>query len=148
MFGFTQGCLPTHRWDELNAFFKKSGWSGNELCGSGVGTRVAADQYASDTISLQNIVQNTYKDMESKPLTIAPEGFFDANWFKEFLDKSGKSVEVITHCIYNLGLGVDHQHLVDMIIDPSYLDGEINTFSQLENIVKSSATSAVAWVGE
>ncbi|KAK1582048.1 hypothetical protein Q3G72_011382 [Acer saccharum] len=125
MFGFTQGCLPTHRWDELNAFFKKSGtkiifglnaltgrtiwpdgakrawdytnaesvirytvqknysihgWElGNELCGSGVGTRVAADQYASDTISLQNIVQNTYKDMESKPLTIAPEGFFDAN---------------------------------------------------------------------
>ncbi|KAK1548836.1 hypothetical protein Q3G72_017876 [Acer saccharum] len=106
MFGFTQGCLPTHRWDELNAFFKKSGlnaftgrtiqpdgakgawdytnaeslvrytvqknysihgWElGNELCGSGVGTRVAADQYASDTISLQNIVQNTYKDMESK----------------------------------------------------------------------------------
>ncbi|KAK1582213.1 hypothetical protein Q3G72_012885 [Acer saccharum] len=102
MFGFTQGCLPTHRWDELNAFFKKSGtkiifglnaltgrtiwpdgakrawdytnaeslirytvqknysihgWElGNELCGSGVRTRVAADQYASDTISLQNIV--------------------------------------------------------------------------------------------
>ncbi|KAK1582412.1 hypothetical protein Q3G72_014723 [Acer saccharum] len=85
--------------------------------------------------------------MESKPLTIAPEGFFDANWFKEFLDKSGKSVEVVTYHIYNLGLGVD-QHLVDKIIDPSHHDGEINTFSQLENIVKGSATSAVAWVGE
>ncbi|KAK3213089.1 hypothetical protein Dsin_017795 [Dipteronia sinensis] len=218
MFGFTQGCLPMQRWDELNAFFKKSGakiifglnaltgrtiqpdgakgawdftnaeslirytvqknysihgWElGNELSGSGVGTRVDADQYASDTISLQNIVQNIYKDVEPKPLTIAPGGFFDANWFKEFLDKSGKSVEVVTHHIYNLGpgivvcwknmilevplcssnltfsfTGVD-QHLVEKIIDPSYLDGEINTFSQLENIVKSSATSAVAWVGE
>ncbi|KAK0572557.1 hypothetical protein LWI29_033445 [Acer saccharum] len=193
MFGFTQGCLPLHRWDELNAFFKKSGariifglnaltgrtiqpdgakgawdytnaeslirytvqknysirgWElGNELCGSGVGTKVAADQYASDTISLRNIVQNIYKDVEPKPLTIAPGGFFDANWFKEFLDKSGKSVEVVTHHIYNLGPGVD-QHLFEKIIDPSYLDGGIETFSQLENIVKSSATSAVAWVGE
>ena len=76
------------------------------MCGSGVGTRIAADQYASDIISLRNIVQNIYKDVEPKPLTIAPGGFFDANWFKEFLDKSGKSVEVVTHHIYNLGPGI------------------------------------------
>ncbi|XP_065848940.1 heparanase-like protein 3 [Euphorbia lathyris] len=194
MFGFTQGCLPMYRWDELNAFFSKSGakiifglnaltgrsiqsdgssagaWNhtnaesfitytvkknylihgwelGNELCGSGVGTRVAADQYASDTISLYNIVQKVYSDMKPKPLIISPGGFYDANWFKQFIDKTGNSVDVITHHIYNLGPGVD-QHLVEKILDPSYLDGEANTFHGLQSILKSSATSATAWVGE
>ncbi|KAJ4709097.1 Heparanase-like protein 3 [Melia azedarach] len=194
MFGFTQGCLPMHRWDELNAFFKKSGakiifglnaltgrtirpdgsaqgawdytnseslirytveknymihgWElGNELSGSGVGTRIAEDQYASDTIALQNIVQKIYKGVDYMPLIIAPGGFFDRNWFKEFIDKSGRSLDVVTHHIYNLGPGVD-QHLVEKILDPSYLDGEIKTFSELENTIKSSGTSAVAWVGE
>ena len=80
-------------------------FTGNELCGSGVGVRVAADQYASDTISLQYIVQDVYKGTETKPLVIAPGGFFDANWFKEFVDKTTKSLDVITHHIYNLGPG-------------------------------------------
>ena len=44
-------------------------------------------------------------------------------------------------------VGVD-QHLVEKILDPSYLDGEANTFRSLHNIVRSSETSAVAWVGE
>ncbi|OAY46998.1 heparanase-like protein 3 [Manihot esculenta] len=194
MFGFTQGCLPMYRWDELNEFFKKSGakiifglnalagrsiqsdgsaagaWNytnaesfisytirknysihgwelGNELSGSGVGTRIAADQYAADTISLYKIVQKIYSGAESKPLVIAPGGFFDANWFKEFIDKTGNSVDVITHHIYNLGPGVD-EHLVEKILNPSYLDGEADTFSGLQNTLKSSATSATAWVGE
>jgi heparanase 1 len=71
-----------------------------------VGTRVAADQYALDTISLRRIVQNIYKEIEPKPLIIAPGGFFDANWFKEFLDKATISLDVITHHIYNLGPGI------------------------------------------
>lgn len=81
-------------------------WSGNELSGNGVGTRVAADQYATDTISLRNVVQKIYTGVHSKPLIIAPGGFFDANWFKEFLDKSGQSLDVTTHHIYNLGPGM------------------------------------------
>lgn len=80
--------------------------SGNELCGNGVGARIAADQYASDTISLYNIVKNIYSAIESKPLVIAPGGFFDANWFKVFIDKTGNSLDVITHHIYNLGPGI------------------------------------------
>lgn len=78
---------------------------GNELSGSGVGVRVAADQYASDTISLQKVVQDIYKSNETRPLTIAPGGFFDENWFKEFVDKTNNSVDVLTHHIYNLGPG-------------------------------------------
>ncbi|XWS17077.1 hypothetical protein CRYUN_Cryun33cG0037000 [Craigia yunnanensis] len=194
MFGFTQGCLPMNRWDELNAFFAKAGakiifglnalagrsiksdgstvgaWNytnaesfirytvgknyaihgwelGNELCGSGVGARVTANQYAADTAALQSIVQTIYRDVDLKPLVIAPGGFYDSNWFKEFIDKTTKSLDVVTHHIYNLGPGVD-DHLVEKILNPSVLDGESRTFSGLHNIIKSSTTSATAWVGE
>ncbi|GMP60249.1 hypothetical protein CsSME_00023191 [Camellia sinensis var. sinensis] len=194
LFGFTEGCLPLSRWDELNAFFNKSGalvifglnalngrsmqsggsavgawdstnaeslmrytvkkgyqihgWElGNELSGNGVGVRVAADQYASDMISLQNLVQDIYRSIKSKPLILAPGGFFDAKWFTAFLDKTTKSLDVVTHHIYNLGPGVD-EHLVEKILNPSYLDGEADTFSKLQSTLKSSPTSATAWVGE
>nr|GLL29840.1 heparanase-like protein 3 [Ipomoea trifida] len=124
------------------------GWElGNELSGSGVGVRVAADQYASDTSHLHNIVQNIYKDASYKPLIIAPGGFFDANWFTEFVDKTNNSLDVITHHIYNLGPGRD-EHLIEKILDPSYLDGEADTFNLLRSILNSSETSVNAWVGE
>ncbi|XVE71532.1 hypothetical protein DITRI_Ditri10aG0158300 [Diplodiscus trichospermus] len=194
MFGFTQGCLPMHRWDELNAFFEKAGakvifglnaltgrsiksdgstvgaWNytnaesfirytaekhytihgwelGNELSGNGVGARITANQYAADTAALKSIVQKIYRDFDLKPLVIAPGGFYDSNWFKEFIDKTTKSLDVVTHHIYNLGPGVD-EHLVEKILNPSVLDGVSTTFSGLHNIIKSSATSATAWVGE
>ncbi|KAG4930101.1 hypothetical protein JHK86_047062 [Glycine max] len=194
LFGFTQGCLPMYRWDELNSFFQKAGvkvvfglnalagkslksgsavgpWNytnaeslirytvrkkytihgwelGNELCGNGIGASVAADQYAFDVGALRNIVENAYRGFEhNKPLVIAPGGFFDSDWFKEFISKSGKSVDVVTHHIYNLGPGVD-DHITEKILDPSYLDGEANTFSSLKSIVQSSATSVKSWVGE
>ncbi|XP_007011803.2 PREDICTED: heparanase-like protein 3 [Theobroma cacao] len=194
IFGFSKGCLPMSRWDELNIFFKKAGamvvfglnalsgrtigpdgsaigaWNssnaeslirytvnkgytiygwelGNELCGSGVGVRVSADRYASDVNSLQNIVQNIYKGFEVKPLVIAPGGFFDANWFTEFVKETPKSLQVVTQHIYNLGAGNDNQ-LTNKILDPSYLDGGNQPFGDLQAILKNSGTSAVAWVGE
>lgn len=145
-------------WDHTNAesfiryTVKKNytihGWElGNELSGNGVGTRVTAEQYASDTIALQNMVQSIYKDIEYKPLIISPGGFFDENWFKEFIDKTTQSLDVVTHHIYNLGSGVD-EHLVERILDPSYLDGMADTFYKLHEILRNSPTSAKAWVGE
>ncbi|XP_015886732.3 heparanase-like protein 3 isoform X1 [Ziziphus jujuba] len=192
--GFSQGCLPMSRWDELNIFFKRTGavvffglnalsgrtidsqgsaigawdssnaesliqytvnkgytihgWElGNELSGRGIGERVAAFQYASDINTLQHIVQKIYAGSEVKPLVLAPGGFFDANWFAEFIDKTTKSLQVVTHHIYNLGPGND-EHLIDKILDPSYLGGESSSFSSLQSILKKSGTSAVAWVGE
>ncbi|GAV60542.1 Glyco_hydro_79n domain-containing protein [Cephalotus follicularis] len=194
MFGFSQGCLPMSRWDELNSFFKEAGavvtfglnalsgrvigpdgsavgaWNfsnaealirytvnkgyiiygwelGNELSGNGVGANIAADQYASDANSLQNLVQTIYSGFATKPLVIAPGGFFDANWFKEFINKSPNSLQVVTHHIYNLGPGVD-DHLIDKILNPSYLESGSSPFINLQSILKTSATSVVAWVGE
>nr|CAD1827777.1 unnamed protein product [Ananas comosus var. bracteatus] len=195
MFGFSEGCLPLHRWDELNDFFRKTGaviifglnalngrirlrdgslggpWNstnaasfiqytvdkgytihgwelGNELSGSGVGARIGADQYAADVITLKSIVDTTYQSSSSKPLVLAPGGFFDANWFRELISKTKPNyLDAITHHIYNLGAGVDSR-LINRILDPSYLDGEISTFRNLQGILKASGTSTVAWVGE
>lgn len=38
--------------------------------------------------------------------------------------------------------------MIEKILDPSYLDGEAKTFKDLQSIVKSSGSGAVAWVGE
>ncbi|KAI4377183.1 hypothetical protein MLD38_014855 [Melastoma candidum] len=194
IFGFSEGCLPLSRWDQLNTFFQESGaqiifglnvlagrtlrsgfpaagawdhrnaesfmrytvsknytifgWElGNELCGNGVGTKVSAGQYAVDTISLMNLVQDIYNGVEPKPLVLGPGGFFDTAWFTEYLNKSGSSVNVATHHIYNLGPGSD-AHLIEKILDQTILDGVASTFQGLQSTLKSSSTSAVAWVGE
>jgi heparanase 1 len=154
MFGFSEGCLPMSRWDELNIFFKKAGavvvfglnelsgktinsqgpavgaWNssdaeslmrytvnkgytihgwelGNELSEKGIGTRVSADQYASDINTLQDKVQNIYAGFDVKPQVMGPGGFFngDADWFTQFIEKTTKSLQVVTHHIYNLGPG-------------------------------------------
>ncbi|XP_023759955.1 heparanase-like protein 3 [Lactuca sativa] len=120
---------------------------GNELSGSGVGAKVTASQYAIDTITLKNIVEEIYDGIEPKPLIISPGGFFDAKWFKDFINKTTEILDVVTHHIYNLGPGVD-QHLVEKILNPSVLDNEIDTFKQLENILEASGSLASAWVGE
>jgi heparanase 1 len=50
-------------------------------------------------------VQNVYAGFKVKPQVIAPGGFFDANWFTEFIKKTPKSLQVVSHHIYNLGPG-------------------------------------------
>ena len=55
--------------------------------------------------------------------------------------------EVRSHRTYFLSTGVD-EHLVERILDPSYLDGMADTFYKLHEILRNSPTSAKAWVGE
>jgi heparanase len=45
------------------------------------------------------------------------------------------------------GAGVD-THIIEKILNPSYLDGISSTFSNLQGILNSAGTSTVAWVGE
>ncbi|ONM01547.1 Heparanase-like protein 1 [Zea mays] len=80
---------------------------GNELSGSGVGASVAAEQYGKDLVVLQTIVNELYGD-SSKPLVVAPGGFYDQKWFAQLLEASGPNVlNAVTHHIYNLGAGGD-----------------------------------------
>ncbi|KAF4373109.1 hypothetical protein F8388_019291 [Cannabis sativa] len=151
--------LATGAWDSTNAEslirytvnkgYQIHGWElGNEVSGNGIGARITAEQYASDINHLQNIVKKIYNGSKViKPLVLAPGGFFDPIWFKKFIDKASKSLQVVTHHVYNLGPGSD-EHLIDKILHPSFLNGESNTLSSLQNILKHSGTSAVAWVGE
>lgn len=80
--------------------------SGNELSGSGVGTRVDADQYAADVINLKWLIDDIYQGFPVKPLVLAPGGFFDAVWFAELVQKTKpNALDVVTHHIYSLGAG-------------------------------------------
>ncbi|PWA65737.1 glycoside hydrolase, family 79 [Artemisia annua] len=194
LFGFSNGCLPLSRWDELNKFFKDTravytfglnvlmgkmvlangsavgtwdsinaetflrytvkknysvyGWElGNELSGNGIGASISASQYACDTKTLSDMMRRVYNSTKSKPPIIAPGGFFDSTWFMEYLNKTSKTLNVISHHIYSLGSGVD-KNLTARILDPSYLDGAGDTFKKLEHTLNKSTTSASAWVSE
>ncbi|KAK3438121.1 hypothetical protein EUGRSUZ_C02740 [Eucalyptus grandis] len=132
----------------VNKGYTIHGWElGNELSGQGIGAQISAQQYASDIKTLQNLLDDIYGGFEVKPLILAPGGFFDANWFKDFVDHTTQMFQVVTHHVYSLGAGYD-DNLTSRILDPSYLNGMAQTFSSLESILKNSGTSAVAWVGE
>jgi heparanase 1 len=127
-------------------------------------------------IALKKLVDDIYRSNQTKPLVLAPGGFFDQAWFSQLIVKTKPNLlNVITHHIYNLGPGIltasyswvillihretekqcaelniagKDTHLIDKIFNPSILDGMKGTFSSLQGMLKSAGTSTVAWVGE
>lgn len=103
---------------------------GNELSGSGIEVNVSASQYAVDLTTLSHMMNRIYKDIEPKPLIIAPGGFVDRTsadqiWLTQFLNRTRKTLNVISHHIYNLGSGIFpnlRQQMHKTLITNSYND--------------------------
>uniref|UniRef100_M8B357 Heparanase-like protein 1 n=1 Tax=Aegilops tauschii TaxID=37682 RepID=M8B357_AEGTA len=120
---------------------------GNELSGSGIGASVGAEQYGKDLVELQKIVDQLYEN-SSKPLVLAPGGFYDKQWFAKLLDVSGPNVvRGMTHHIYNLGAGND-PHVANRILDPQHLSRVSDTFRDLQLTVQRHGPWSAPWVGE
>ncbi|XP_008453244.2 heparanase-like protein 1 [Cucumis melo] len=121
---------------------------GNELSGHGVGASVDVESYAKDVIKLREIINDLYKNSNSKPSLVAPGGFFEPEWYSKLLQVSGSNVvNVVTHHIYNLGAGID-PHLANNILDPHYLSRVSEVFNRLDQTIQVHGPWASAWVGE
>ncbi|CAH9107068.1 unnamed protein product, partial [Cuscuta europaea] len=157
-----KGGSATGDWNSTNAEFlirysahKKYpiiAWElGNELVGKGaIGVQISADQYAKDTIRFHGIIQKIYPKTY-KPLVIAPGGFFDAQWFKEYLSKTNDTLDVITQHIYNLGEG-SSKNIADTILKMVYYGSAIKDFIPINDLLKNYNSprghKVVGWVGE
>ncbi|KAK4479403.1 hypothetical protein RD792_014916 [Penstemon davidsonii] len=121
---------------------------GNELCGKGVGASVGAEQYGNDSIRLNALIDELYRNFQPRPLLLAPGGFYDKSWFDKLLQVSGPQVvDAVTHHMYNLGPGND-RNLVSKILNPGYLNKASNTFSNVSLTIQENGPWSSAWVGE
>ncbi|KAH7660711.1 heparanase 1 protein [Dioscorea alata] len=129
--------------------YRVDSWEfGNELSGHGVGASVDAEQYGKDLIALKSIIDELYKNSSSKPLILAPGGFFEQEWYAQLLQVSGPGiVNGLTHHIYNLG-GGDDSRIASKILDPKYLSQIANTFRNLQLTIQRHGPWSSAWVGE
>ncbi|KAL2621482.1 hypothetical protein R1flu_001687 [Riccia fluitans] len=123
---------------------------GNELFGDGVGKTVSPELYAADVKKLRNIIDKLYRGNVSRPSLVAPDSFYDKGRkeIPRFLDASGKSVDVITRHIYNLGPGLtETKDLISKVLNRSYAQNEIVHYKYLQNVLKEHSKTS-AWVGE
>ncbi|KAK9116604.1 hypothetical protein Sjap_015551 [Stephania japonica] len=129
--------------------YKINSWEfGNELSGRGIGASVSAELYGKDLIKLDAHINELYKNSRSRPLLLAPGGFFNEDWYTKLLEVSGSNiVNAMTHHMYNLGAG-DDPRLIYKILDPHHLSLASETFSNLQRTIEKHGPWASAWVGE
>ncbi|PKA46932.1 Heparanase-like protein 2 [Apostasia shenzhenica] len=122
---------------------------GNELSGHGVGAKVDSQQYAKDLIILKAMLDELYKNSSSKPLLVAPGGFFDdQQWYAELLEVSGPGVlNALSHHVYNLGAGNDPK-IERRIMNPQHLSQFADTFRNVKLTIERHGPWSSAWVGE
>ncbi|XVF84240.1 hypothetical protein PTKIN_Ptkin17bG0009900 [Pterospermum kingtungense] len=121
---------------------------GNELCGSGIGTKVEAKQYEKNVIALKNLVKELNPNPKTQSKILGPSGFYDKKWFNTFLKVSGyRIVDTITHHIYNLGSdATDDPNLITKIQDPFYLNQVAKIHKNVSKVVKKFGPLSGAWI--
>ncbi|KAL4312267.1 hypothetical protein GQ457_01G017210 [Hibiscus cannabinus] len=121
---------------------------GNQLCGSGIGATVDANQYGKDVIVFKKLVKELYTDPETRPKVLGPGCFYDEKWLNTFLEDSGQGVvDGVTHHIYNVGPG-DDPNLMSKILDPLYLSQVSQTYKGVLNVVNKFRPQSGAWFSE
>ncbi|OAY84041.1 Heparanase-like protein 1 [Ananas comosus] len=133
----------------ISKSYRVDSWEfGNELSGHGVGASVGAEQYGRDLIVLKSMLDELYSKSRTKPLLLAPGGFYEQQWYAQLLQVSGSgTLNGMTHHIYNLGGGND-PHIASKITDPQYLSRVADTFRDLQLTLQRHGPWASAWVGE
>lgn len=72
---------------------------------------MSVELYGKDLIVLKDVIKKVYKNSRTKPLVVAPGGFYEEKWYSELLRLSGPGVlDVLTHHIYNLGPGLHNKN--------------------------------------
>ncbi|KAL3636201.1 hypothetical protein CASFOL_020748 [Castilleja foliolosa] len=147
-------------WDSTNAYdfmsynaykgFKIDSYEfGNELSGSGIAVKVDAEQYAKDIIILKKLIQKLYpNNSANKPSVLGPGGFYDEDWFKQFLSAAPvpSGVDGVTYHIYNLGSGKDQSVVLNGTHDPDVVNEANKTYYKIKTDMQPFGLNP--WVSE
>ncbi|KAJ7547200.1 hypothetical protein O6H91_08G074200 [Diphasiastrum complanatum] len=122
---------------------------GNELSSSGIGAKLSSSQYADATKELRTIVNDVYSGYTVKPFVVAPDGFFEKNWYRDLLQNTGPQVlNACTYHIYDFGPGKITNDLDSKILDPLFLDNRAAIFFKVSQTLLTYGPWVQAWVGE
>ncbi|WJX24251.1 heparanase [Trifolium repens] len=164
LFGFSVGCLPQNRWDEVNEFLNETGvkltFGLNALIGKKNSMEDKKNYIGNwnpkNAISLmKHTISKGYKiDSYELGNELCSEGIaarIDSVQYAKDITKlrnvGPAVIDGVTHHIYNLGAGVD-KDLINKVQDPYFLSQIAQTFKDVSDSVRKFTPWAGAWVGE